>query len=70
MTPTNTFVDGISKGVKDLAMEQMVDEATKVLEAVVDESWVSWANHLIPNISHQAKAEAEVRAQEEQDRKI
>ena len=60
----------ILMGMKDLVMEQMVDEATKVLKAVVDESWVSWANHLIPNVSHRVKAEVEVRAQEEQDHKI
>ena len=51
-------------------MEQMVDEATKVLEAVVDESWVLWAEHLIPNISCWAKAEAEAKAWDEQDCKL
>ena len=62
--------DGISKGVKDPVMEQMVDEATKVLEAVADKLWVSWANHLIPNVSHWVKVEAVVRAWDEQDCKI
>ena len=62
--------DGISKGMKDPVMEQMVDEATNVLEAVADKSWVSWANRLIPNVSHQVKVEAVVRAWDEQDCKI
>ena len=43
-------------------MEQMVDEATKVLEAVVDKSWVPWVDCLIPNISHQARVEVDAKA--------
>ena len=62
--------NGISKCTKDPVVDQMVDEATKVLKAVVDESWVPWAGHLIPNISHWVRAEVEARAQEAHDCKI
>ena len=62
--------DGVSKGAKDPVVEQMVDKATKVLEAVADELWVPWVEQLIPNISHRFRAEAEVRAQAEQDCKL
>ena len=43
--------DGVLKGAKDRVVEQMVEEATKVLETVVDELWLPWVEHLIPNIS-------------------
>ena len=43
--------DGVSKGVKDPGVEQMVDEATKVLEAVANELWLPWAEHLISNVA-------------------
>ena len=62
--------DGVSKGVKDPGVEQMVDEATKVLEAVANESWLPWAEHLVPNVAHQVRAEAEARAWEEHDCKL
>ena len=48
----------------------MVEEATKVLEAIVDESWLPWVECLIPNISCQFRAEAEAKARVEQDRKV
>ena len=62
--------DGVSKGAKDPVVEQMVDEATKVLEAIADESWVLWAEHLIPIVSCWFRAEAEAKAQAEQDCKL
>ena len=62
--------DGISKGMKDPVMEQMVDKATKVLEAIADKSWAPWAEWLIPNISCQFRVEAEAKAQAEQDHKL
>ena len=62
--------DGVLKGVKDPVVDQMVDEATKVLEAIGDESWALWVDRLIPNISCWVREEAEARAQEEQDCKI
>ena len=43
--------DGVSKGVKDPVINQMVDEATKALEAIVDKSWVPWAFCLISNMA-------------------
>ena len=48
----------------------MVKDATKVLEDVVDESWVPWAGHIIPNVVHQVRQETEARAQEEYDWKL
>ena len=62
--------DGVSKSKKDLVVEQMVDKATKVLEAVADELWVPWAKHLVPNVSCRFRAEAEAKARDEQDRKL
>ena len=62
--------NGVLKGVKDLVVEQMVDEATKVLEAVANESWVLWAEWLISNISRWFRVEAEARARAEQDHKL
>ena len=55
--------DGVLKGVKDPGVEQMVDEATKVLEAVANESWLPWAEHLFPNVARQVRAEAEARVE-------
>ena len=48
----------------------MVDEATKALEAVADESWVPWADCLIPNVSHWVGVEAEARVYEEHNHQI
>ena len=39
-----------------------MDEATKVLEAVVDKSWVPWVDCLIPNVSRQARVEVDAKA--------
>ena len=44
--------DGILKGTKDPVIEQMVDEATKVLEAIANESWLPWVECLVPNVAH------------------
>ena len=62
--------NGVSKGMNDPVVEQMVDKATKVLEAIADKSWVPWVERLIPNISHRFRVEAEVRAQAELDHKL
>ena len=48
----------------------MVQDATKVLEDVADESWVPWAGRIIPNVVHRVKQETEVRAREEHGRKL
>ena len=62
--------NGVSKGTKDPVIEQMVDEATKVLEAVADESWVPWVEHLVPDVACRVRAEVEARAWEEQNHKL
>ena len=51
-------------------VKQMVEDATKVLKDVVDESWALWAGRLIPNVVHQVREETEARAQEEYDWKL
>ena len=51
-------------------MNQMVKDATKVLEDVADESWVPWAGRIIPNVVCRVKQETEARAREEYDRKL
>ena len=40
----------------------MVDEATAVLEAVADDSWITWGTWVIPNVVTQMRVEEEVRA--------
>ena len=50
--------------MKDPVVEQMVKEA------VADKSWLPWVECLIPNVSHQLRAVAEVKAQAEQDCKV
>ena len=51
-------------------VDQMVKDATKVLEDVADELWVPWAGHIIPNMVRRVRQETEVRAREEYDRKL
>ena len=51
-------------------MDQMVKDATKVLEDIADKSWVPWAGRIIPNVVRRVKQETEARAQEEYDRKL
>ena len=62
--------DGVSKRTKDPVVDQMMDKATKVLEAVVDESWVPWVDCLIPNVSHRVRAKVDTKAHEAHDCKI
>ena len=62
--------DGVLKGVKDPVIDQLVDEATKALEAIADESWVPWASRLIPNMACQVREAAEEKLHEENDHKI
>ena len=54
----------------DDTVVQIVEDATEALEAVADESWIPWAAHLIPNVAHRVREEAEARAREEHDRKV
>ena len=46
-------------------VKQMVNDTTKVLEDVADESWVPWAGCLIPTVVCRVREEMEVRAREE-----
>ena len=48
----------------------MVKDATKVLEDIVDESWVPWAGRIIPNVVCRVRQETEVRAREEAKRVV
>ena len=54
----------------DKTVDQMVEDATRALEAVVDESWIPWMAHLVPNVARRVRAEAEARAWEEHDWKL
>ena len=47
-----TVYDGVTKGTKDVMVDQMVEDATRALKAVADKLWVLWADHLIPNMAH------------------
>ena len=51
-------------------VEQMVEDATKVLEDVADKSWVPWVGCLIPTVVRQVREETEARAREEAKRVI
>ena len=48
----------------------MVEDATKVLEDVADESWVPWVGRLIPTVVRRVREETEVRAREEYNQKL
>ena len=48
----------------------MVNEAVRTIEAVTDDTWVSWAGRLVPNIARRVREEAEVLDCEEKERKI
>ena len=49
---------------------QIVEDATKALEAIADESWILWAARLVPNVARLVREEVEARALEEHDRKF
>ena len=51
-------------------VKQIIKHATEALEAVMDELWIPWVAHLIPNIASRVRAEAEARAREEHNRKL
>ena len=48
----------------------MVEDATRALEPIADESWIPWASRLIPKVAHQVRIEAEARVREEQSCKL
>ena len=43
--------DQLMKGKRNTTVEEMVEQATGVLEGVADESWVDWAEQLIPGVA-------------------
>ena len=51
-------------------VDQMVEDATRALKVVADELWIPWVAHLIPNMAHRVRAEAEARAWEEHNHKL
>ena len=51
-------------------MEIMLEEATGILEAVADKSWVLWAEWVIPNMVFQMREQAEVRHCKEHTKKV
>ena len=46
--------DGVLKGVKDETVNQMVDDVTRVLKDVTDESWVPWVARLVREAEEKA----------------
>ena len=62
--------DCLAKGETNTAVVEMVDKATCTIEAVADDTWVTWAGQLVPNIVCHVREEAEVRDHEEKERKI
>ena len=51
----------------DETVEQVVEDATEILEAVTDELWIPWATRLIPKVASRVRAEAKARAREDHD---
>ena len=51
-------------------VDQIVQDATRALEAIADKSWIPWAAHLTPNMAHRVREEVEARAWEEHDQKF
>ena len=48
----------------------IVDEATRTIKAVADDTWASWAGRLVPNIACHIREEMEAKDREEKKRKI
>ena len=53
-----------------MVVDLLVEEAMQAVEAVADESWVSWAGRLVPNIAKRVKENAAKKAQEEEDERV
>ena len=47
-----------------------MEEATEVLEAVADESWLPWAKRVILNVALRAREQAAEREREEHAQKV
>ena len=54
----------------DEMVDQIVEDATKALKAIMDKSWILWAACLVPKVAHQVREEAEAKAREEHDQKF
>ena len=62
--------DWLTKGKCDATMEKMVKEATGVLKAVADKSWIPWAEWVIPNVAFQVREWAVAKGHEEHTKKV
>ena len=51
-------------------MDLLVEEAAQAIEAVADESWVSWAGRLVPNIAKRVEEAAKRKAREEEEERV
>ena len=51
-------------------MEELVGQATEVLEGVADESWVGWAGRLIPGVARQVREAGEAKKREEEAKRF
>ena len=51
-------------------VKQIVEGATEALEAVMHESCIPWATHLIPKVASRVRAEAKARAREDHDQQL
>ena len=49
--------DRVSNGERNPSVEEMVDEAAAVLEAVADDSWILWGAQVLPNVVARVKDE-------------
>ena len=62
--------DRLAKGETDAAVVEMVDEAVRTIEAIADDTWVSWAGRLVPNVTRRVREEVEAKDREEKEQKI
>ena len=53
--------DHLAKGETDAVVEEMVDEAVRMIKSVADDAWVPWAGRLVPNIARRVREEAEAK---------
>ena len=62
--------DCLSKGKCDATVEKMVEEATGVLKGVADNSWIPWAEQVIPNVASRAREWAVAKEREAHAQKV
>ena len=51
-------------------MEELVEQASGALEEVADESWVEWAERLIPGVARRVREAEETRKCEEEAKRV